>query len=162
MARLFIGLGTNQGDRKKYLKQAATACFQQLGKQLAVSPIYETAAWGLTDQPAFLNQVILLETVAPPLACLDIVLAIELKMGRERLEKWGPRNIDIDLLFYDNLTYNDHRLSLPHPYIQDRRFVLQPLFDIAPEFEHPVLGQEISDLLKKCPDTSEVELMAAD
>ncbi|MEL6276369.1 MAG: 2-amino-4-hydroxy-6-hydroxymethyldihydropteridine diphosphokinase [Bacteroidota bacterium] len=158
MAKLYLGMGTNKGDRAKQLADALEACGRQLGHMLIASPIYETAAWGIEEQADFLNQVVLVETSVPPLECLEIVLDIEAQLGRQRMIKWGPREIDIDLLFYDDLIFQDHRLSLPHPYIQERRFVLQPLADIAGEFVHPVLDQSINDLLAQTKDASEVVL----
>lgn len=156
MANLYLGLGTNQGDRSVLLAQAVVACEEQIGELVAVSAIYKTAAWGVIDQPDFLNQCIHLKTKLSPFTCLDLALSIEANLGRERKLRWGPRSMDIDLLFYENLVYEDHRLSLPHPYVQERRFVLQPLADIAGELIHPKFLKTIDQLLEECVDDSEV------
>ncbi|MEM9837455.1 MAG: 2-amino-4-hydroxy-6-hydroxymethyldihydropteridine diphosphokinase [Bacteroidota bacterium] len=156
MANLYLGLGTNQGDRLALLEEATYQCCVRMGTLTKASLIYETAAWGITEQEDFLNQCILIVTALPPLECLDIALDIEQQLGRERIQKWGPRTMDIDLLFYDQLVYQDARLRLPHPFMQDRRFVLRPLADIAVDLVHPELGRTITELLETCPDDSEV------
>ena len=154
--RLYLLLGTNLGDRLRLLAQARRQLAQYIGTIRQESPIYETVAWGLTDQPAYLNQVLLLETALSPTAVLTQTQAIEHALGRVRAERWGARVMDIDLLFYDDLILNTPALTLPHPYLHLRRFTLQPLADVAPELIHPVLQLSIFQLLKACPDASEV------
>lgn len=154
--RLYLLLGANLGDRHHTLAQARQQLAQHLGAVLQTSTIYETAAWGLTDQPAYLNQVFLLETARSPEAVLAETQAIEQALGRVRAERWGARVIDIDLLFYNDLILNTPALTLPHPYLHLRRFTLQPLADIAPDLVHPVLKQTIRQLLDACPDESQV------
>ncbi len=153
---LYLLLGANLGDRTHTLAQAREQLVQRVGAALRASPIYETAAWGLTDQPAYLNQVLLLETPLLPEVVLVETQAIEQILGRVRAERWGARVIDIDLLFYNDLILNTPELTLPHPYLHLRRFTLQPLADIAPYLMHPVLKQTIRQLLYACPDESEV------
>ena len=153
---LYLLLGANLGNRHHTLAQAREQLAQRVGAVLQSSPMYETAAWGLTDQPAYLNQVLLLETRLSPEATLAQTQAIELALGRVRAERWGARVIDIDLLFCDHLILNTPTLTLPHPYLHLRRFTLQPLADIAPDLVHPVLKQNIRQLLNACPDGSEV------
>ncbi|MBO0933358.1 2-amino-4-hydroxy-6-hydroxymethyldihydropteridine diphosphokinase [Fibrella aquatilis] len=153
---LYLLLGANLGDRAQTLAQARTQLAQQVGTLTQASPLYETAAWGLTDQPAYLNQVLLLETVLSPEAVLTQTQAIEQALGRVRAERWGARVIDIDLLFYNDLILNTPALTLPHPYLHLRRFTLQPLADVAPNLTHPVLKMPVWQLLEVCQDGSEV------
>jgi 2-amino-4-hydroxy-6-hydroxymethyldihydropteridine diphosphokinase len=114
--------------------------------------LYETAAWGLTDQPPFLNQALKVETLLPPEAVLEKITAIEQQMGRVRDQKWGPRLIDIDLLYYGSLIIHEENLVVPHPEIAQRRFVLEPLMDIAPDWLHPELNLSTRQLLEQTPD----------
>jgi 2-amino-4-hydroxy-6-hydroxymethyldihydropteridine diphosphokinase len=116
------------------------------------SAIYETAAWGLENQPAFLNQVLQLETALKPTALLAEINRIEKNMGRVREVKWAARVIDIDILYFDDLVIHTPRLHLPHPHLQDRRFTLLPLVEIAPDWVHPVFQKTNRHLLAECPD----------
>lgn len=122
------------------------------------SQIYETAAWGNEDQEAFLNQVIEIETKKSPQRLLQITQLIENEMGRVRYEKWGKRLIDIDILYFDDLIFQENDLSLPHPGIADRRFTLVPLVEIASEMVHPVLEKTQAELLSVCEDQLEVSV----
>ena len=148
-SQIFIGLGTNMGERALNLQNAIERIEKKVGRVLAQSSIYETPAWGLTDQPDFLNQVIEIETAQSPPQILENILQIEIEMGRIREKKWGPRLIDLDILFYNNLILNTENLQIPHPYIHQRAFVLEPLNEIAPNFVHPVFEKTISDLVKE-------------
>jgi 2-amino-4-hydroxy-6-hydroxymethyldihydropteridine diphosphokinase len=134
MSRIWLGLGTNMGNRNAALAQAvqhiASLPDTSIIKQ---SDIIETAPWGITDQPAFLNMAIEIETTLPPINLLNELLHIEETMGRVRTQKWGPRIIDIDILIYENVILNTPELTLPHPFITQRSFVLIPLAQIAPE-----------------------------
>ncbi len=156
MPTTYLQLGTNLGDRLDLLAKATQAIARRCGEVSARSPIYETAAWGVTEQPDFLNQVLAVRTDLPPRVLLDQVLAIEREMGRERTQRWGSRLIDIDILYYDDLVVNTPALSLPHPWLHRRRFVLVPLVDLAPDFVHPILGKTNVELLAALPATGDV------
>ncbi len=154
----YILLGSNLGNRMKMLDDAEILINKYAGKVIHTSNTYETAAWGKTDQSSFLNKVIHLSTSHAPESLLKILLGIEQKMGRERIEKWGPRTIDADILYYDSIIINESKLVIPHPEIQSRRFTLIPLCEIAFNYMHPVFKISNSELLKQCRDESEVTL----
>lgn len=159
MKSLFLLLGGNLGDREEYLWLAERSLSAVFGKTGLKSDIYETAAWGVTDQPAFLNQVLTFTTDKPSLEILAQTQAIETELGRVRKERWGARVLDIDLLFYGNTVLISPDLILPHPQLHLRRFTLLPLAQIAPDFSHPVLHKTIKELLNDCPDQLEVNLL---
>ncbi|HEY4935977.1 MAG TPA: 2-amino-4-hydroxy-6-hydroxymethyldihydropteridine diphosphokinase [Puia sp.] len=152
MNKAYLLTGGNEGDRFLHMQQARTNIEHICGQLLQVSSMYETAPWGKTDQPYFLNQVLLVETTLSPEALLQAILSIEEKGGRKRTIKNAPRTIDIDILFYNRLVLEEPGLSIPHPRIADRRFVLEPLNEISPEFIHPVFGKTIQLLLLECKD----------
>lgn len=152
----YLQLGTNLGDRLDNLKRATAAIGEYCGMITDRSPIYETAAWGRTDQPDFLNQVLAVDTGLAPRELLATVLSIERRMGRRRIERWGSRTIDIDILYYGRLVVATPNLVLPHPWLHERRFVLVPLVDLAPTLVHPVLGRSNAELLAALPDAGEV------
>ncbi|PSL29413.1 2-amino-4-hydroxy-6-hydroxymethyldihydropteridine diphosphokinase [Dyadobacter jiangsuensis] len=154
--QVFLLLGSNLGDRPQVLAAARETIAEQAGNITRQSAIYETAPWGITDQPAFLNQVLEITTSLLPEDLLRIILNIEHDLGRVRYERWGARVIDIDILYFGEVVMDSARLTLPHPRIQDRRFVLAPLAEIAPDFVHPLLQKTSSQLLEQCPDTSAV------
>ena len=156
MPKLYLLLGGNLGKRTLYLQQARESIATQVGTIEKESALYETAAWGKTDQPSFLNQVLQVETILSPEQVLQTINQIEQDLGRERLEHWGARVIDIDILFYDDLVQQTQRLTIPHPQLHLRRFTLLPLHEIAADLVHPVLHQTIAQLLEICPDTLEV------
>lgn len=156
--KVYLLLGSNLGDRLQVLKLAADRIGDMVGKVICASGIYETAPWGVVDQPSFLNQVLALETEHAPEDVLRIVLDIEHELGRVRYERWGARVIDIDILFYNDLVQDTARLTVPHPRLHERRFTLIPLAGIAPDFIHPVFNQSLTELLSICPDDSEVNL----
>jgi len=147
---VFISLGSNQGDREKALIEAAASLSPEI-TPTAFSKIYETPPWGYDQQPPFLNQVIRAETSLPPLELLDKFKAIEKDLGRKPTFRYGPRVIDVDILFYDATIISSGRLTIPHPEIEKRAFVLVPMMDIAPDFIHPVNGRSITNLLKDLP-----------
>lgn len=157
MPKLYLLLGGNLGDRTLYLQQARESIAAQVGRISQSSSLYETAAWGKTDQPSFLNQVLEVETILSPEDVLQTINQIEHDLGRIRVEHWGARVIDIDILFYDDLVQQTQRLTIPHPQLHLRRFTLLPLHDISPELIHPVLKQSINELLEACPDELEVK-----
>ena len=156
MQGIYILLGTNLGDRAKNLAQAKNLAGQAGVRVVRESAVYETAAWGVEDQPGFLNQVVEVITNLAPHALLDQLLAIEQEMGRIRERKWGERLIDLDILYYQDEVIDTEQLSVPHPGIPDRRFTLVPLVELAAEEVHPTLGQTQSQLLEVCPDLLEV------
>jgi 2-amino-4-hydroxy-6-hydroxymethyldihydropteridine diphosphokinase len=148
----YLLTGGNEGDRFLHMQQARTNIELICGQLLQVSSLYETEPWGNTDQPDFLNQVILIDTKLSPEELLRAILSIEKKGRRKRTVKNAPRTIDIDILFYNDLILEKPGLSIPHPRIADRRFVLEPLNEISPEFIHPVIGKTIHRLLLECKD----------
>ncbi|MFM7840220.1 MAG: 2-amino-4-hydroxy-6-hydroxymethyldihydropteridine diphosphokinase [Chitinophagaceae bacterium] len=152
MNQAYLLIGGNIGDRELALQTACQWIEKEAGRILQRSPLYHTEAWGKTDQPAFLNQCLQIKTLFQPLELLRILLAIEQKMGRQRTVKLAPRNIDIDILLFNDISIETPELTIPHPEMPRRRFVLTPLAEIAPERMHPVLRQSIKDLLSACPD----------
>jgi len=159
MNKAYLLTGGNLGDRESTLRTAREQIEAQCGVIRAASSLYETAAWGNNDQPAFLNQALELETGLSPRQLLRRVLKIEKQMGRVREEKYGPRIIDIDILLFNDEIHRYPLLKLPHPELPNRRFALTPLAEIAPELIHPVLHQTIAAMLASCQDTLPVKKM---
>jgi 2-amino-4-hydroxy-6-hydroxymethyldihydropteridine diphosphokinase len=154
----FLMLGSNLGDRYAHLHEAKSLLTKCLGKLIKESSIYETASWGDLAQPSFLNQALLFHSKLSPNEILDKALSIEKKMGRIRdpSNKNAGRIIDIDLIYYGHQVLESPELSLPHPRLQERRFVLAPLQEMAPAFIHPLLGKSQQALLLACTDPLEV------
>ena len=148
----YLLLGSNLGNRMKYIASAISEIEIKLGNISRRSSLYQTASWGKHDQPDFINQVIELKTSLEPKDLLSGILGIEADFGRKRIEKWGSRTIDIDILLYDDQIVNEPELIIPHPYLAFRRFCLMPLCEIAPEFIHPVLKKNIQELLFELSD----------
>ncbi len=159
---IIISLGSNLGQRALYLDRARQLLEQAFGKALEISSIYETPAWGKTDQDAFYNQIALYEPerIFSATEILKIILETEDAIGRVRFEKWGPRIIDIDLLYLGNTITANKYLKVPHPEIANRRFVLEPLAEIAPDFIDPVSGKSITQLLTDCADNSNLKKLS--
>ena len=151
MNEVYLGLGSNKGERLTYLKRAIDE-LHKVGKVITISPVYETEPWGKIGQPPFLNAVIRMETELAPLLLLREIKVIEQRIGRQPSQRWGPREIDIDILFYDELVLDTHELKVPHPYLHVRPFVLIPLADIAPDLVHPVLKKTVYELVKELSD----------
>lgn len=150
---LFLLLGSNTGNRVANLANSLSGLNAHFGTPVQTSSVYETEAWGKTDQPDFLNQVIQYECFLQPTEVLGLLQSIEKKLGRIRREKWGPRIIDIDLLYAGEQIICLPDLIVPHPGIATRRFVLEPLSEISPDFMHPVLQKTNRELLVLCQDT---------
>ena len=145
------------GNSQQQLAKAISNIEKKIGRVIRRSGLYQTAAWGKTDQPDFLNQVIIVETGLRAIQTMQKILFIEKKMGRIRTEKNAPRIIDIDILFFDKQVINEKGLVIPHPALQLRRFVLVPLNELSPVFIHPHLKKTIHQLLLKCPDKLDVK-----
>ena len=152
MNTTYLLTGGNLGNRQQNLASATQLIIEQCGTIVAASSLYETGAWGNADQPAFLNQALALNTLLNGKQLIRRLLKIEKQLGRIRKEKYGPRIIDIDILLFNNEKHNYHFLKIPHPEMQNRRFALLPLAEIAPEILHPVLNKTILQLLTDCPD----------
>jgi len=152
MRKVFLLLGSNLGNRHAYLQQAAAAISKQVGQVTKTSAVYETQSWGKTNEPDYLNQVLLLQTDIAPHAVLEKILQIEASLGRLRKEKWGSRTIDIDILFYDDEIINEPALIIPHPELQNRRFTLEPLAEIAPDKIHPIFKKNMLQLKNELRD----------
>lgn len=159
--KVFIAIGSNLGDRAENLKKAIREIELKLGAMIKQSSVYETKPWGKTNQPDFFNQVVLVHSNKSPEECLRILSNIEKQMGRKREEKWGTRIIDLDLLYVNGSIIQTEKLLLPHPGIAQRRFVLVPLVEIAPDFLHPLLQKNQWQLLNECPDLLEVKSLQA-
>ncbi len=149
---IFLLLGSNLGDRLSNLQLCLEFIKENAGPILKLSSVYETAAWGKTDQPDFLNQAVQIETALQPNELLSACLNIEKKIGRQRKEKWRERLIDIDIIYFNDKTINSNELVIPHPRMAERRFVLVPLTEISPDFVHPILMKTNEELLKQCID----------
>jgi 2-amino-4-hydroxy-6-hydroxymethyldihydropteridine diphosphokinase len=156
ITQLFLSLGGNLGNTREIFEGAYPLIEKKIGKISVYSSIYQTQAWGPIPQDDFLNQVLLVSTTLNPQACLTEMLAIEKEFGRERKERWGPRTLDLDLLYYGDMIILEADLVIPHPRISERKFILTPLAEIAPLFEDPVSGLTANAMLMACEDTNEV------
>ncbi len=146
---VFLGLGSNIGDRKRNILKAVEEFERNGQKILKISSIYETKPWGFEKQRKFLNAAVKMKTFLTASDLLALCKYIENKIGRKKSFRWGPRKVDLDILFYGKKKVNTEKLKIPHPEIKNREFVLNPLKEIAPDLIHPVYGQSISNMLKK-------------
>ncbi|HBX52746.1 MAG: 2-amino-4-hydroxy-6-hydroxymethyldihydropteridine diphosphokinase [Bacteroidetes bacterium RIFOXYA12_FULL_35_11] len=155
MVQVFLLLGSNIGDRKKTLETACNAINTEAGEILKMSAIYETEPWGYQSELKYLNQVIQINTNLSPIELLQKIHKIEEDMGRIRKAgAYSDRTIDIDILFYDDIIISDKELQIPHPRLHERKFTLIPLYEIAPDFIHPVFKKRIEELILVCKDKS--------
>jgi len=161
LSEVFLGLGSNMGDREAFLKRAITLLMAEAGNVVQCSSVWETEPWGFEAETSFLNMVVAINTGLKPSGLLKKINSIEKRLGRKRNGKdYQSRTIDIDILFWGNVTVNEIDLIIPHPAIADRLFVLVPLNEIAPDFSDPLTGMCISELLDRCGDKSEMRLFA--
>ena len=157
MHNVVLSLGSNVGDRLSNLSTAMAMLEGVQCKVIARSSVYETSAWGNTDQPSFYNQVIEAETEGDAFLLMNEILGIEKKMGRIRKQKWEPRIIDIDILFFNSSVIKTDTLTIPHPHLHERRFVLEPLCEILPEKKHLLFDKTMAELLSQLKDDSRSE-----
>jgi len=157
MDGIYLLLGTNMGSRFNNLLESKDLVEQLIGPSLLSSSVYETAAWGMKDQPKFLNQVLKVKSQLDPYNIISTIQRIEKTMGRERKRKWAERIIDVDILYFFDQIISSKQLTLPHPEIPNRRFTLVPLSEIAPLEIHPVLNLNQITLLQQCEDPLKVE-----
>jgi 2-amino-4-hydroxy-6-hydroxymethyldihydropteridine diphosphokinase len=153
MNKICLSIGTNLGDRTFNLNESIKSLKIELGNIELISSIYETEAWGVTNQPSYFNIALLIETLLDPFEALAITQKIENRLGRVREEKWGARIIDIDILFFNDDIINSEILIIPHPRLSERKFVLSPLEEILPNFKHPIFNETIINLNRICTDT---------
>ena len=152
---VYFSLGTNLGDKEQNLRLAVQHIEERIGKVVSLSAFYATAPWGFASDNTFLNAVVCVETSLPPLEILSVTQSIEKEMGRTHKSVNGvysDRVIDIDLLLYDDLVLDTPTLKLPHPLMQERRFVMEPLAEIAPDVMHPVLGKTLGNIYRDLLD----------
>tara|TARA_B100001029_G_scaffold177476_1_gene182253 strand:- start:1085 stop:1612 length:528 start_codon:yes stop_codon:yes gene_type:complete len=152
----YLGIGSNKGDRLKNLENSLKFLASEAGKITKYSKIYETEPWGQIDQKFFLNQVVEIKTNIDPFNLLKVCKNIEINMGRKNTKKWSERIIDIDILYYSSLIINNDNLTIPHPFIHKRNFVIIPLIDLNKNYRHPVLNLTNIELLNICNDKSNV------
>lgn len=157
MKKVYLLLGSNIGNRFKNLEKATQLIESKIGKISKRSKIYETEPWGEKEQDAFLNQALEVDTKLKPKGLIKAIGDLEKLIGREETYKWGPREIDIDILFYGDEMISEVDLTIPHPFIHERLFTLIPLNDICPDKFHPIFGATVSELIDMCEDTCEVK-----
>lgn len=149
MAKVFLGLGTNLGDKRNNLLTAVTNIEEKIGKVTSLSSFYETEPWGFESDNSFLNATLCVETLLEPIAILRIIKEIEVEMGRTQKsvnKVYSDRPIDIDILLYDDMIMESDELTIPHPLMTERDFVMKPLVEIAGDVVHPILGKKLGEL----------------
>lgn len=161
MAKVVIAVGSNKGDRLTFIKQALDR-INKIGHITAVASLYQTSAYGVRNQADFYNSVIVLNTEMIPDKLLNELKKIEEQVGRTENIRWGPREIDLDIILYNQLQVNQTELTIPHPDFQNRIFVLQPLVEIEPELPVPGMNMSVSKLLNKCKDKTIIEIVKRD
>jgi len=159
--KVWLLLGTNLGNRMENLMAATGAIRTFLGTVIKQSHVYETEPWGRTHQPLFYNQVLLIQTPSSALETLHHIKQIEFLLGRDGREKWAPRTLDIDILFFDALNVESPLLTIPHKHLHERRFTLEPLCEIDPDLMHPVFNKTVAELLAACTDPLSVSKLDA-
>lgn len=157
MKHVFLALGSNIGDRKAYILKAIEFLKEKIS-DIVIAPIYETKAFGVTDQNNFYNTALTGKTEFAPPELLTFAKDIEKRVGRIERFRWGPREIDIDILFYNDEVLKSEKLTIPHPGIPERYFVLKPLSDVAPDFIHPTLKKSVSTLLSELPEEKVISI----
>lgn len=161
MALAYLGIGTNVGHREQNIENCTLLIKERIGNVKSVSSIYETEPWGVEGQDNYYNIVLEVETHLQPLCLLQSVQQIENDLGRIRIEKWGSRIIDVDILFYDDYVFSMDNLIIPHPYITTRNFVLQPLSEIKPNLIHPKLRLALKSVIDLCKDKNWIKRLEA-
>ena len=159
MKHVYLSLGGNLGNTQEIFEACYPKIENKIGEIQQKSSLYLTAAWGLTEQADFVNQVIQVETTLTAHAILSEIQNIEKELGRERIITWGPRTLDLDILFIENQIIQDAQIHVPHMHIQNRKFILIPMNEIASDFIHPLLEKSIRELLNETTDASEVKLI---
>lgn len=157
--QIFLSTGSNLGDRLENLRQAQEYIALEIGTIVQASSVYATQAWGVHDQPDFLNQALEVKTELMPAEILEKIQYIEKRMGRIKTEKWSKRLIDIDILFYNQDIIQTENLTIPHPFLHERNFVLAPLAEIAPDFLHPIFQISILKLYQNSKDNLEAKTL---
>lgn len=157
MNTVYILLGGNLGDRSENLRKARLLICDRIGKMVLSSSVYQTAAWGVENQPDFYNQVCCVETKFTVHKVLDSLQSIEIELGRKRYQKWHERNIDLDILYFNREIISEEDLKVPHPFLHERRFTLIPLVEVSKDFKHPKYQKTNAELLSSCKDELEVK-----
>jgi 2-amino-4-hydroxy-6-hydroxymethyldihydropteridine diphosphokinase len=162
MNKTYLSLGTNRGNRSANLDRAVTLLSEWVGNIVSLSSLYETPPWRMVDKTDFFNRVLLLETALTATQLIDTVILVESMMGRVRTsKKYEPRIIDIDILFFNEEIINTEELTVPHPLMAERKFVLEPMMEIAPKFIHPVFKKNMVQLLNECEDKSAIKKLVS-
>jgi len=154
---VYLLLGSNLGDSEKYIEEAKKSINGTIGLIKQTSSLYKTAAWGNTNQPDFMNQVVVVSSTFSPQGVLKKIIEIEAQLDRIRIEKWAARTIDIDILFYNEQCIDEANLIIPHPYLHQRNFTLAPLMEIASDFIHPIFNKTIAELYETLSDGLSVQ-----